>query len=231
MKPETTADPIRVQYGERAGIMNVAVKVDTVYIVDDDRGFRESLTALLIGAGYRVRSFDSTKRFLAEHDPTTPGCLLLEVCMPGMGGLELQRLLMNSRCPRPIVFLSSTGEICICAQAMKNGAVDFMMKPIDGGRLLEAVGQALQRDSGERRQRAVRSIIRERYARLTKRERQVMEHVVSGRLNKQIAGVLGVGEKTVKVHRGRVMRKMAVDSLPELIQVSARMGLINDVGP
>ena len=194
----------------------------TVFIVDDTRQVRMALSRLLAAAGYRVRTFESAERFLREQDAEAPGCLLLDVCLPGLSGLDLQRLLVEMPCARPIVFLSGRSDIQTSVHAMKAGAVDFLTKPIDDERLVAAVEQALRRDAEQRRDHAIRNMIQQRIKELTPREREVMEHVIRGRLNKQIAVDLGIHEKTVKVHRSRVMPKMGVRSVAELVQLAAR---------
>jgi FixJ family two-component response regulator len=197
----------------------------TVFIVDDAREVRMGLSRLLAAAGYQVRAFESASCFLKEHDAEAPGCLLLDVCMPGLSGLDLQRTLVGSPGARPIVFLTGRGDIQTSVHAMKEGAVDFLTKPVDDVQLFAAVDQALKRDAEQRLERAIRDTIQKRLAMLTPRERQVMAHVIRGRLNKQIAADLGTGEKTVKVHRARVMSKMVARSVAELVQLAARVGV------
>jgi len=197
----------------------------TVFIVDDAREVRLGLSRLLAAAGYRVRAFESAACFLQEHDVEAPGCLLLDVCMPGLSGLELQHSLVGSPGARPIVFLTGRGDVQTSVHAMKEGAVDFLTKPVDDQELFAAVDQALKRDAEQRLERAIRDTIQRRLAMLTPRERQVMAHVIRGRLNKQIAADLGTGEKTVKVHRARVMSKMVARSVAELVQLAARVGV------
>ena len=197
----------------------------TVFIVDDAREVRLGLSRLLAAAGYRVRAFESAACFLQEHDAEAPGCLLLDVCMPGLSGLELQHSLVGSPGARPIVFLTGRGDVQTSVHAMKEGAVDFLTKPVDDQELFAAVDQALKRDAEPRLERAIRDTIQRRLAMLTPRERQVMAHVIRGRLNKQIAADLGTGEKTVKVHRARVMSKMVARSVAELVQLAARVGV------
>jgi len=197
----------------------------TVFIVDDARQVRVALSRLLTAKGYQVHAFESAERFLREQDAEATGCLLLDVFLPGLSGLELQRSLIGSPLARPIVFLSGKSDIEISVQAMKTGAIDFLTKPIDVERLVAAVEQALRRDAEQRRDRAIRNMIQQRLKELTKRERQVMEHVICGRLNKQIAVDLGIHEKTVKVHRARIMPKMGVRSVAELVQLAARGGV------
>ena len=200
--------------------------MSTVFIVDDAREVRTGLSRLLGAAGYQVRAFESAASFLQEHDTELPGCLLLDICMPGLSGLDLQRTLADSPgSARPIVFLTGRGDIQTSVHAMKEGAVDFLTKPVDDTQLLAAVDQALKRDAEQRLERAVRDTIQRRLAMLTPRERQVMAHVIRGRLNKQIAADLGTGEKTVKVHRARVMSKMVARSVAELVQLAARVGV------
>ncbi len=199
----------------------------TVFIVDDARDIRVALSRVLGAMGYRVRAFESAERYLEEHDNEAPGCLLLDVFMPGLSGLDLQRLLNGSPRERPIVFLTGRGDIETSVQAMKAGAVDFLTKPIDDEHLFAAIEQALQRDGKQRQERADRHLIQQRLKGLTPRERQVMRHVIRGRLNKQIAVELGIGEKTVKVHRERVMLKMRVRSVAELVQLDLRALRVN----
>jgi FixJ family two-component response regulator len=200
----------------------------TVFIVDDTQEVRTALSRVLSAAGYSVRAFESAERFLEEQDCESPGCLLLDLCMPGMSGLDAQRSLAGSARGRPVIFLTGQGDIESSVHAMKVGAVDFLTKPIDDKRLFEAVDQALQLDLAARGERTIRGIIEKRLQALTPRERQVMEFVIRGRLNKQIAADLGIGEKTVKVHRARVMSKMDVRSVAELVQLAARAGVVKE---
>jgi FixJ family two-component response regulator len=179
----------------------------------------------LAAAGYRVRAFASAEGFLAERDSEAPGCLVLDVCLPGLDGMELQRSLLDSACPRPIVFLTGRSDIQTSVTAMKAGAVDFLTKPIDGGRLIAAVDRALRCDEERRQEYAIRSAIQRRFDKLTSREKQVMDRIIRGRLNKVIAAELGIGEKTVKVHRARLMEKMGVRSVAELVPLAARIGV------
>lgn len=197
----------------------------TVYIVDDAREIRTALSRLLGASGYQVSAFESAELFLEAQDMEAPGCLLLDVSLPGLSGIELQRTLAGCPCARPIVFLSGNGDVQIGVDAMKEGAVDFLTKPVDHAQLVAAVEQALKKDAEQRRDITVRRMIQQRLATLTPRERQVMEQVIHGRLNKQIAVDLGTGEKTVKVHRARVMSKMGARSVAELVQLAARIGV------
>jgi len=199
----------------------------TVFVVEDIQTVRAALSRLLTVAGYEVRSFESAEDFLSDPVAAAPGCLLLDVCLPGLSGIELQRQLIGSQCARPIIFMTGMGDIETSVRAMKDGAIDFLTKPIDNESLFAAVERALRRDAQQRLERAVHGIIEKRLRALTARERQVLEHVIEGRLNKQIATDLGIGEKTVKVHRGRVMSKMAVRSVAELVRLSAKVGILN----
>jgi FixJ family two-component response regulator len=202
----------------------------TVFVVDDEEAIRKALARLLRAAGLEVRAFPSPQAFLEEHDPDTPGCVVLDVAMPGLNGLELQAALAASGCQRSIIFLTGKGDIPMSVQAMKAGAVDFLTKPVHDEQLLAAIRTAIERDRLSRREGAERKSIEERLATLTPREREVLQHVVAGQLNKQIAVDLGTVEKTVKVHRGRVMAKMGVTSLAELVRVAERARIL-DQGP
>jgi FixJ family two-component response regulator len=197
----------------------------TVFVIDDDPAVCRSLSRLLAAAGYRVRAFASAEGFLAERDSEALGCLVLDVCLPGLDGMELQRSLLDSACPRPIVFLTGRSDIQTSVTAMKAGAVDFLTKPIDGERLIAAVDRALRCDEERRQEYAIRSAIQRRFDKLTSREKQVMDRIIRGRLNKVIAAELGIGEKTVKVHRARLMEKMGVRSVAELVPLAARIGV------
>ena len=199
--------------------------VPTVFIVDDAREVRNALSRMLCAAGYPVRSFESAERFLQEQDSNEPGCLLLDVCLPGLSGIDLQRELTGSPIARPIIFLTGMGDIQTSVLAMKAGAVDFLTKPIDNVRLYAAIDQALRLDAGRRLEQAIRCSVERRIASLTPRERQVMSLVVRGRLNKQIAADLGTGEKTIKVHRARVMAKMRARSVAQLVRLGSRAGI------
>jgi len=201
----------------------------TVFVVDGWRDSRLMMSSRLSGAGYQVRSFESAECFLAAQDAWTPGCILLDVALPGMSGLELQRFLRESPLARPMVFLTAKGDIQSGVHAMKSGAVDFLTKPTEEVRLHAAIDLALRRDDVERLQRAARRMIEERFSSLTSRERQVMAGIMRGRLNKQIAAEIGIGEKTVKVHRARVMSKMAVRSVAELVHLAMRLDFVDEI--
>ncbi|MGZ8842916.1 MAG: response regulator transcription factor, partial [Pyrinomonadaceae bacterium] len=168
--------------------------------------------------------FSSPSEFLEQHNPRAAGCLVLDVAMPGLNGLELQEALRAKGNWIPIIFLTGRGDIAMSVQAMKRGALDFLTKPVDDEKLLKAIGTALKQDRTQRRSRAELDDIKERLATLTPREREVLSHVVSGQLNKQIANDLGTVEKTIKVHRARVMEKMKVNSVAELVRLTERLG-------
>jgi len=191
-----------------------------VYIVDDDPSVLRSLRRLLSGLGFDVHPYASAEEFLAHHDETRGGCVILDLLMPGMDGLCLQERL--AACGRSIIFLSGHGDLSSGVLAMKAGAVDFLTKPASQEELLAAVTKAISKDRAERNLRAERELLDERMARLTPRERQVFELVAAGRLNKQVAAELGTAEKTVKVHRARVMNKLGARSVVDLARIADR---------
>jgi FixJ family two-component response regulator len=195
----------------------------TVFIVDDDPAVLKSLARVLRAIQFTVVTFGSPQEFLERHDPHTPGCLVLDVAMPGLNGLELQAALRGRGSAIPIIFLTGHGDIPMSVQAMKGGALDFLTKPVHDKDLLKAVEAALEKDRIERQSRADLDDIQERLATLTPREREVLTHVVSGQLNKQIAYDLGTVEQTIKVHRARVMEKMKVNSVAELVRLTERL--------
>jgi FixJ family two-component response regulator len=197
----------------------------TVFVVDDDLSVLRALTRLLRAEGLGVRCFASPRTFLAEHDAAIPGCAVLDIAMPGLDGLNLQQALAGSETPRPIVFLSGRGDIPTSVKAMKAGAVDFLTKPVNSKDLLAAVGKANEIDCRMRREQAELQGILQKVATLTPREREVLQHVVAGRLNKQIAADLGTVEKTIKVHRSHVMDKMGTRSIVELVRMTQRAGI------
>ena len=196
----------------------------TVFVVDDDLAVLKGLARVLRSAGLEVATFSSPSEFLEQHDPRAAGCLVLDVAMPDLNGLELQKALTAKGSAIPIIFLTGRADIPMSVQAMKGGALDFLTKPVNDEDLLKVVAAALEKDRIERQSRAELDEIQERFATLTPREREVLTHVVSGQLNKQIANDLGTVEKTVKVHRARVMEKMKVNSVAELVRLTERLG-------
>ena len=196
-----------------------------IAIVDDDASVREGLQSLIRSAGWRVETFASAQEFLSRVGAEAPSCLVLDLQLPGLSGLDLQQQMAQVGLEIPIVFLTGHGNIPASVQAMKAGALEFLTKPIDEQKLLRAIREALERDRRTRQQHAAIRELRERYASLTAREQQVMQEVVSGLLNKQIAAVLSITEFTVKIHRGQVMRKMRADSLPDLVRMAESLGI------
>jgi FixJ family two-component response regulator len=194
----------------------------TVFVVDDYAPVRRSISRLLRAAGFAVVAFASAEEFLAQYDPGVWGCLVLDVAMQNLNGFELQNILANTGSLLPIVFLTGEGDIPKTVRAMKHGASNFLTKPVDEEDLLAAVRAAIDKHRALRRQQVELSEIRERLATLTPREREVLDYVVAGKLNKQIAGDLGTVEQTVKVHRARVMQKMRVQSVAELVRLTER---------
>ena len=197
----------------------------TVFVVDDDPAVLKSLARLLRSARLEVATFNSPREFLERYDPRASGCLVLDVAMPGLNGLELQEALAAKGSTLPIIFLTGHGDIPMSVQAMKRGAVDFLTKPVNDDDLLKAVGVAIEKDRSQRQARAEVAEIQQRLDTLTLREREVLEQVIAGQMNKNIADALGIGEHTVKVHRARVMQKMGVVSLADLVRAAERLGL------
>ena len=197
-----------------------------VFIVDDDAPMRESLKNLLRSIGLRAELFASAQEFLQSKRPDSPGCLVLDVRLPGLSGLDLQRRTAEAGVDIPIIFITGYGDIPMSVRAMKAGAVEFLTKPFRDQDLLDAIQQALERDRKARDQRAAIESLRSRFESLTPREREVMVRVVAGLLNKQIGGDLGTSETTVKIHRHQVMEKMGAGSLPELVRMADRLGLL-----
>jgi FixJ family two-component response regulator len=197
----------------------------TVFVVDDYAPVRSSISRLLRAAGFVVAAFASARDFLARYDPGVSGCLVLDLAMPALNGLELQDILAKAGSVLPIIFLTGTADIPKSVQAMKYGASDFLTKPVNDKDLLAAVRVAIEKNRSVRQQQTELSEIRARLATLTPREREVLEYVVTGKLNKQIAGDLGTVEQTVKVHRARVMQKMRVRSVAELVRLTQRCGI------
>ena len=196
-----------------------------IYVVDDEAGMRKALTRLLRADGFDVRAFASAQDFLAAHRAEETACLVLDVAMPGLDGIELQRRLTHAGALVPIVFLTGTGDIPMSVRAIKAGAVDFLTKPVNDADLLRAVRAALALAASSKIEHAEQAALAERLATLTPREREVMAHVVAGQLNKQIAGDLGTSEQNIKIHRGRVMEKMGVESLADLVRAAERLGI------
>jgi FixJ family two-component response regulator len=193
--------------------------IATVFLVDDDARVLRSITRLLECEGWRTCAYRSAAEFLEQHDPSLPGCLVLDLAMPGMTGLGLQKELQDLGQSRPIVFLSGHAAVETCALAMKSGAVDFLTKPVDADALLDAVQRAVDRDIGQRAESSKLDNLNQRISSLTIRERQVLDGVVAGMLNKQIANQLGIVEKTVKVHRAHAVSKMGARSTAELVRM------------
>jgi FixJ family two-component response regulator len=204
----------------------IAPEAPLVFIVDDDASVRKSLARLLRGAGYEVEAFASAREFLARPRPEVPCCLVLDVRMPGLTGLELQEALATAGHLASTVFITGYGDVSASVKAMKGGAVDFLTKPVDRQVLLGAIERAVTKARQAHREKARISEIRDRINTLTPREAEVFALVVTGMLNKQIASVLGVSEKMVKVHRGRVMSKMRAGSLAELVRLADQGGMI-----
>jgi FixJ family two-component response regulator len=194
-----------------------------VFVVDDDRSIRDALRSLIASVGLRVQTFPTAQEFLSSQRSDAPGCLVLDVRLPGLSGLDLQRELAKAGIAIPIIFITGHGDIPMSVQAMKAGAVEFLTKPFRDQQLLDAIQQAIERDRVERVQRIESAELRRRYELLTPREREVMAHVVAGLLNKQIAGELGTSEITVKVHRAQAMQKMRAESLADLVRIAGRL--------
>lgn len=197
----------------------------TVFLVDDDADVLKALARLLRASGYDSREFASSRDFLREHDASMPGCAVFDVAMPDVDGLALQQALAAKGIERPVIFLTGRGDIPTTVRAMKAGAVDFLTKPVDADALLAAIDNARERETRDREARAEMDFFIARLATLTPREREVFGHVIAGRLNKQIAYDLGTVEKTIKVHRSRMMEKMGVRSLAELVRLAERAGI------
>lgn len=199
-----------------------------VFVVDDDISVRESLEALMRYAGYQAETFASAREFLARPPARVPSCLVLDVSLPDLNGLELQERIAADRIEMPIIFITGHGDIPMTVKAMKAGAIEFLTKPLGPDALLSAIKNAIARSQTALGQEAETQALRDRYGSLSGREREVMILVTSGLMNKQVGGKLGISEITVKSHRGRVMRKMKARSLADLVKIAARLGLTSD---
>lgn len=196
-----------------------------VYVVDDDSSVREAIKSLIMSVGLRVETFGTAQEFLKSTRLDAPGCVVLDVRLPGLSGLDLQRELAAHGINLPVIFITGHGDIPMSVRAMKAGALEFLTKPFRDQDLLDAIQQALERDRSARQQRLETAELRERFDSLTAREREVMALVVSGLLNKQIAGELGTSEVTIKIHRSQVMKKMDAGSLAELVRMTEKLGI------
>jgi FixJ family two-component response regulator len=210
--------------GDALGLLPMSPSTPIVFVVDDDISVRESLELLIQSAGWQPETFASAQEFLSCPRPLVPSCLVLDVSLPGINGLELQNRVAVERSDMPIIFITGYGDVPTSVQAMKAGAVEFLTKPFRDDVLLSAIGNALERSRVAICQEAEMRALKDRYASLTPREREVMALVVAGMLNKQIGGELDISEITVKAHRGQVMRKMKANSLADLVKISARLG-------
>ena len=200
--------------------MEMTTAEETVFVIEDDDSMRRALARLIRSVGLQVEAFTSAQEFLSHPPPEGPSCLVLDIRLPGLSGLQLQESLNQYGMGIPIIFITGHGDVPMSVQAMKAGAVDFLQKPVNDQQLLDAVHRALSNDRKKRSQRAREVAVRSRYEILTPREQEVLSLVVSGLKNKEIADEMGASERTVKVHRARVMEKMRADSLPDLVRLS-----------
>ena len=210
--------------------MTISQSAPCVYLLDDDRSVLKALARLVSSAGYEVRAFDSSSDFLREHDPDIAGCAILDVIMEGLDGLKVQEWLDTHDAQRKVIFLSSHDDAATGVRAMKAGAIDYLTKPAQDSAVLNAVSRAIAQDEKARRDRTATRALQQLFTRLTPRERNVFQLVLRGRLNKQIAFELGIVEKTVKVHRSRVMRKLEVGSFAQLLWAGRRLGAVDESG-
>ena len=202
-----------------------------VFVVDDDVSVREALKNLLRSVAFKVETFASAQEFLSSKRPDAPGCLVLDIRLPGGSGLDLQRRLIGAKIQIPIIFISAHADVPMSVRAMKAGAVEFLTKPFRDQEILDAVHQAIERDRAERDRARETEAARKRYNSLTSREQEVLALVVQGFANKQIGDELNISEPTVKMHRGRLMDKMGADSLPDLVRIAEKLGIPNQVRP
>ena len=209
-----------------ANIQPAQLLEDRIFVVDDDHSIRRSLCRLLRSAGLTVEAFESADAFEEREHHSGPSCLLLDLKLPGVGGMELQERLLAADRYIPTIFITGHADVPTSVKAMKRGAIDFLTKPFDDHDLLQAVRQALENDRRKLAEESRRDVIRERVQRLTRRERQVMNGVLRGMLNKQIGYELGISEKTVKVHRAHVMQKMGVPSVAELVHMAEQVDIV-----
>lgn len=203
----------------------------TVYLIDDDVQVLKAQARLLRQHGFKIAQFESAEAFLAQRDPSAPGCVVLDVNLPGLDGLTLQRLLAGEKPALPIIFLTGAGDIPMSVQAIKAGAVDFLTKPVAGERLVAAVRAGLQQDAAAREADRAATALQQRFASLTAREREVLEGLAAGKLNKQIAAEIGVTEATVKFHRARLMERMQARTVAELMHLAAQLKAVPVVAP
>ena len=209
----------------------MAAERPVVFVVDDDPSMRESLRDLVDSVGLEARVFGSAPEFLQAKRPDVPGCLVLDVRLPGSSGLHFQQELAKAGVQLPVIFITGHGDIPMSVRAIKAGAVDFLTKPFHEQELIDAINAAIERDRTQRHEAAQIVELRRRLQALTQREREIMALVIVGRLNKQIAADLAISEATVKVHRGQIMRKMGAKSLPELVRMGDALGLGANAGP
>lgn len=210
---------------EEPGSTSAWSSAPVVFVVDTDACMREALASLIRREGWQPVTFGLARQFLALPPIVAPNCLVLDVSLPDINGLELQRLAASDRITTPIIFAASHGDVPTTVMAMKAGAVEFLVKPLSDDALVEAIRHALERSRACLRQEAQMQILRDRYASLTPREREVLVSIIGGRLNKQIGGELGISEITVKAHRGKMMQKMQADSFASLVRMAARLGV------